>query len=63
MKLIKLHKKTIHDLNIELLNLLREKFSLKIQLSSGKLKKTHMLKKVRRNIAQIKTIITIKSRV
>ncbi|WP_343128134.1 50S ribosomal protein L29 [Buchnera aphidicola (Takecallis taiwana)] len=62
MKLSILHKKKIADLRIELLNILREKFSLKIQLASGKLKNNHMLRIARKNIARIKTIITIKSR-
>ncbi|CAL4043524.1 50S ribosomal protein L29 [Buchnera aphidicola (Takecallis arundicolens)] len=62
MKLSVLHQKKIIDLRAELLNLLREKFSLKIQLASGKFKKNHMLRIVRKKIARIKTIITIKNR-
>lgn len=60
MKLSVLHQKKIIDLHSELLNLLREKFSLKVQLASGKFKKNHMLRIVRKKIARIKTIITLK---
>ncbi|CAL4323645.1 50S ribosomal protein L29 [Buchnera aphidicola (Panaphis juglandis)] len=60
MKVSFLKKQTLNDLNFELLNLLKEQFNLKIQLSSGKLKKFHILRKVRKNIARIKTIITEK---
>lgn len=62
MKLVKLHQKTLSDLHTELLNLLREQFSLKMQFASGKLKKNHMLRVVRKKIARVKTIITIKSK-
>ncbi|WP_343190257.1 50S ribosomal protein L29 [Buchnera aphidicola (Mollitrichosiphum nigrofasciatum)] len=60
MSIKKLRKKNIVDLNLYLLSILREKFNLRMQLGSGKLKQTHLLKKVRRNIARIKTIISEK---
>ncbi|VFP78315.1 50S ribosomal protein L29 [Buchnera aphidicola (Cinara cuneomaculata)] len=46
------------DLKKKLLELLQEQFNIRLQLSSGKLKKTHLIKKVRRKIARIKTILT-----
>lgn len=52
-----LHKKKIKDLNIELLNLLREQFNIRMQKKTEQFKKTHLIKIVRRNIAKIKTII------
>jgi large subunit ribosomal protein L29 len=60
MKLIELRKKNIIDLNSELLNLLREHFNLRMQLSSGKLKKSHLLKKVRKSISQVKMLLSEK---
>lgn len=62
MKLIKLHTKTIEELKIELMNLLREQFNLVLQHASKKLQKPHLLRYIRRNIAQINTIITEKEK-
>lgn len=52
--------KNVEELNFELLNLFKEYFNLRIQLSSGKLKKTHLIRSCRRNIARVKTFLTIK---
>ncbi|HXK00329.1 MAG TPA: 50S ribosomal protein L29 [Buchnera sp. (in: enterobacteria)] len=60
MKLIELRKKSTIDLNSELLNLLREHFNLRMQLSSGKLKQSHLLKKVRKSISQVKMLLSEK---
>ncbi|WMY96760.1 MAG: 50S ribosomal protein L29 [Arsenophonus sp.] len=60
MKSKKLRKKNIEDLKIELLNLIREKFNLTMQLKSGQLKQSHLLKQIRRHIARIKTLLTEK---
>lgn len=46
------------ELKILLIGFLKEKLNLRLQLSSGKLKKTHLIKKVKRNIARIKTLLT-----
>ncbi|WP_343154180.1 50S ribosomal protein L29 [Buchnera aphidicola] len=62
-ELCKFRKKNYQDLNIELLQLLREQFNLRMQSVSGKLKQSHLLRKVRRNIAQVKTILTEKERI
>ncbi|QCI16737.1 50S ribosomal protein L29 [Buchnera aphidicola (Aphis craccivora)] len=61
-ELLKFRKKNSQDLNIEILQLLREQFNLRMQSASGKLKQPHLLRKVRRNIAKIKTILTEKER-
>ncbi|QJC37788.1 50S ribosomal protein L29 [Enterobacteriaceae endosymbiont of Donacia bicoloricornis] len=58
MKIHDILKKNNKDLENELLSLSREQFNLKIQLTSGNLKQTHLLKKSRRNIAKIKTILS-----
>lgn len=57
MKILELRNKSKHSIKIELLSLLKEQFNLRIQKSSSKLKKTHLLRLVRRNIARIKTIL------
>ncbi|QJC31704.1 50S ribosomal protein L29 [Enterobacteriaceae endosymbiont of Donacia tomentosa] len=58
MKINKILVKNNMELEKELLNLAREQFNLKIQLKSGNLKQTHLLKFSRRNIAKIKTILS-----
>ncbi len=57
-----LREKNAEELNEELLNLLREQFNLRMQHSTGQLEKTDQLRKVRRNIARVKTILTEKAK-
>jgi len=61
MKATELKDKSVEELNAELLNLLREQFNLRMQHSTGQLEKTDQLKKVRRSIARVKTILTQKA--
>ncbi|MGP1930656.1 MAG: 50S ribosomal protein L29 [Arsenophonus sp. ET-DL12-MAG3] len=60
MKIKELREKSLEELNIELLNLLREQFNLSMQTKSGKFQQFHLLKQVRHNIARIKTLLTEK---
>ncbi|VFP86178.1 50S ribosomal protein L29 [Buchnera aphidicola (Cinara pseudotaxifoliae)] len=46
------------DLKKKLLGLLQEQLNMRLQLASGKLKKTHVIKKIRKDIARIKTVLT-----
>ncbi|CAL4043845.1 50S ribosomal protein L29 [Buchnera aphidicola (Anoecia corni)] len=52
-KLRSLKKSEIYE---QLMIFYREQFNLKMQLSSGKLKQTHLLKKIRKQISRTKTI-------
>ncbi|MGV3344575.1 50S ribosomal protein L29 [Enterobacteriaceae bacterium LUAb1] len=61
MKATELREKSIEELNTELLNLLREQFNLRMQVASGQLQQTHLLKQARRNVARIKTLLTEKA--
>jgi large subunit ribosomal protein L29 len=61
MNTAELKEKNVEELNTELLSLLREQFNLRMQLSTGQLEKTDQLRKVRRNIARVKTILTEKA--
>jgi large subunit ribosomal protein L29 len=61
MKATELKEKNVEELNAELLNLLREQFNLRMQYSTGQLEKTDQLRKVRRNIARVKTVLTQKA--
>ncbi|SES66052.1 50S ribosomal protein L29 [Thorsellia anophelis] len=61
MNIKELREKSVEQLNEELIELLREQFSYRMQLASGQLQQTHLLRQVRRNIARVKTIITEKA--
>jgi len=54
--------KSAEDLNKELLELRRAQFSMRMQVATQQLSKTTELGRVKREIAQIKTILTEKSR-
>ena len=57
MKTSELRDKSDTELNTELVALLKEQFNLRIQKGVGQSPKPHLIKKVRRNIARIKTIL------
>ncbi|MDX2320055.1 MULTISPECIES: 50S ribosomal protein L29 [Moritella] len=61
MNASELKQKNVEELNEELLNLLREQFNLRMQLSTGQLAQTHLIKNVRRDIARVKTILNEKA--
>ena len=61
MKANELKDKSVEELDTELLNLLREQFNLRMQLSTGQLAQTHLIKNVRRDIARVKTILNEKA--
>jgi len=50
-------EKDAKALNTELLELLREQFNLRMQAATGQLAHTHQFKRVRRDIARIKTVM------
>ncbi len=52
-----LREKTVDELKAELLELLKEQFNLRMQSATGQLSNSSQLKKVRRTIARVKTII------
>jgi len=58
MKAIDLRKKNKEELNVMLIDLSRERFNLRMQKATGQLSKPHQVKKVRRDLARIQTIIT-----
>ncbi|VFP84182.1 50S ribosomal protein L29 [Candidatus Erwinia haradaeae] len=63
MKATELCEQTIQDLQIQLLNLLREQFNLRMRARSSQFKKTHIFKQVRRDIARVKTVLTQKAKI
>tara|TARA_B100000902_G_scaffold399203_1_gene468975 strand:- start:8608 stop:8814 length:207 start_codon:yes stop_codon:yes gene_type:complete len=56
-ELIDLRKKNIDQLSAELISERESQFSLRIKHKTGQLNETSELKKVRRKIAMIKTVI------
>jgi len=61
MKANELREKSVEELNLELLALLKEQFNLRLRKSTGQLNQGHLLKNARRNIARIKTVLTQKA--
>ncbi len=61
MKASELRSKSEAELQTEIDGLLKEQFNLRMQQGTGQLAKPDQMKKVRRNIARIKTILTEKA--
>jgi len=61
MKASELHQKDLNALNKELSDLLKAQFSLRMQRATQQLTNTSQLKKVRRAIARVRTILTEKA--
>jgi len=57
MKANELRAKSAGELNQELLDLLKAQFSLRMQLATQQLANTSQLKKVRRDIARVRTVM------
>jgi large subunit ribosomal protein L29 len=57
MKAIDLRKKTKDELNTLLIELSKERFNLKMQKGTGQLSKPDQVKKVRRDMARVHTLI------
>jgi large subunit ribosomal protein L29 len=53
--------KTVVELRDELTGLLQEQFNLRMQKGMGQMTNIHELRRVRRDIARIKTVMTGKS--
>lgn len=57
-----LRGRTPQELRAELIDLLREQFNLRMQQGTGQLARPDQVKKVRHDIARIKTVLNEKSR-
>jgi large subunit ribosomal protein L29 len=62
MKASELRAKSAADLNKELNELLKAQFSLRMQLATQQLNNTSEIKKVRRDIARVRTVIGEKAK-
>jgi len=63
MKASELRAKSAADLNKELNDLLKAQFSLRMQLATQQLNNTSEIKKVRRDIARVRTVLVEKARI
>ncbi len=63
MKARELRDKSVDELRQELHERLREQFNLRMQQGSGQLSRPHQMKRVRREVARIRTIMNEKQRV
>jgi len=52
-----LREKSADELKAHLLDLRKEQFSLRMQRATGQLSKTHETRRVRREIARVKTLL------
>ena len=57
MEVSELRQKSAEELNATLVELGREQFNLRMQKNTGQLTKSDQVKKVRRNIARVKTVV------
>jgi large subunit ribosomal protein L29 len=60
MKAQDLRSKSVEELQQELMSVLKEQFSIRMQHATGQLSNTAQLKAVRRTVARIKTIMNEK---
>ncbi|ASX27067.1 50S ribosomal protein L29 [Candidatus Williamhamiltonella defendens] len=63
MRIEELREKSTEELEREILKLLRVQFNLRMKAAASQLKETDIFKKIRRDIARIKTLLTEKVRV
>ena len=61
MKIVDLKSKTAEQLSGELLSLKKEQFNLRFQQATGQLENTSNVRKVRKSIAQVKTLLRQKA--
>ena len=61
-KIKELIAKTSEELEAQKISLLKEQFNLRMQKGTGQLKKNHLFKIVRRDIARINTILLEKKK-
>jgi large subunit ribosomal protein L29 len=61
MKAAELRQKSVDELKGELTALLRAQFGLRMQAATGQLAKNTEIKRVRKNIARVRTILAQKA--
>lgn len=56
MKAQDIREMKAEDINTELINLRREQFNLRMQMATGQGARTHEFKRIRKDIARLKTV-------
>ncbi len=62
MKATELRAKSVDELNAELIELRRAQFSMRMQLATQQLNKVDQIRKVRRDVARVRTVLAEKSK-
>ena len=62
LNMTELKNKTLDQLKLELTSARRELFELRLKNATNQLENTSKIRQVRRNIARIETVITIKKK-
>ena len=57
MKATELRAKSVDELNAELIELRRAQFSMRMQLATQQLNKVDQIRKVRRDVARVHTVL------
>ncbi|MFM1977861.1 MAG: ribosomal subunit protein [Pseudomonadota bacterium] len=60
MKAVELRAKSVDELNNELLDLRRAQFSMRMQLATQQFNKVDQIRKVRRDVARVRTVLAEK---
>ena len=60
MSLNEIREKTVEELKARIIEIRQSQLKLRLLKASGQLEKTHQFKELRREIAQIKTVLTQK---
>ena len=60
METSELKEQSVEELKATLLNLTKERFSLRMQRSTGQLTQPHLLRQAKRDIARVKTVLNAK---
>jgi large subunit ribosomal protein L29 len=60
MKATELRAKSVDELNAELIELRRAQFSMRMQLATQQLNKVDQIRKVRRDVARVRTVLAEK---
>ena len=62
MKATELRAKSVDELNAELIELRRAQFSMRMKLATQQLNKVDQIRKVRRDVARVRTVLAEKSK-
>ena len=61
MKASELREKSVDELQESLVALMKDRFTYRMQKSTGQLNQTHLTKEVARDIARVKTVLVEKA--